>query len=828
MSRIARKTLFCTDFSQTPFLCTFCIDIIFSGVKMSYRQPFFYLFFLLVPLQIMAQAPSVNAILDLSDYSFEEQGAINLEGGWDFYWNELIEPGEFSDATAQKERVDFPYLWTNDDFPSFGAATFRLQIVLPSQHPELALSIPDVYSAYHLYVNGVLFAENGTPALQQDSYTPYWNHSLKSLSNLPDSIQQNELELVLHIANFDHSKGGISQQILLGTAGVLATQKLKDLAYSWTLTGGLLLAGLFFMGLYIFSSTDRSILYFSLFCLVYTYRVVGFGVYPLHDLIPGASWMITLRLEYLTLFISVYFFGLYTYHLYPKEASRVLVNILSSICLLFTLLTLLSPPHIFTLTILPFFIILIVYILYGFYVYVLGMLHKRPGSSFALASTGVALAIFLYQIANYFGYINRYQIFDYSGQLLFIFLQSQILSFRFTKSLKEARINAEAASKAKSEFLSTMSHEIRTPLNAVIGYSDLLDDGTLNQQKKDFVNSIRISGENLLGVINNILDYSKIESGKLRVAFSEVDPKELIKSALDLLSPIAAEKQIDLVMDIQSNFPKRITTDKTRLQQVLINLINNAIKFTKEGTVTVNAGINNDPSFPGNLYFKVQDTGIGIAEQDLQKLFKRFSQVDTGITRKYGGTGLGLVISKEIVEALGGRIDVQSHQGEGTVFTFTINAGLGNDETSATPASQTPAFHETKPFGNFNHLKVLVVEDNILNQQVILKILDRMGLQADLVENGQQAVKQAYATPYDLIFMDMNLPVLSGEAATREIRGDEESKSQQSIIIALTANATTKDRELCFEAGMNDFLTKPITIEQTYQALKKWAEGKKG
>lgn len=792
---------------------------------MAIRALLLWMLFLLIPWQILAQNQKKNAVKDLSAHNFEETSVLFLDGDWAFYWNQLIMPGEFSTARADKKVVEYPYLWTADGYPSFGAATFRLQVILPTQHPELALSIPDVYSSYHLYVNGILFAENGTPALKKEAYTPYWNHSLKSISQLPDSLPENKFELVLHIANFDHSKGGASQQILLGEAEVLETQKLKDQAYSWILTGGLLLAGLFFMGLFIYSSTDRSILYFSLFCLVYTYRVVGFGVYPLHDLIPEAPWIITLRLEYLTLFISVLFFGLYTYHLYPKEASRLLVNILSGICIVFTSVTLFFPPHIFSLSILPFFIILSLYITYAFYIYLLGMLRKRPGSAFALASTGVALAIFLYQIANYFGYVNRYQIFDYSGHLLFIFLQSQILTFRFTKSLKEARINAEAASKAKSEFLSTMSHEIRTPLNAVIGYSDLLDDGTLNREKKQFVNSIRLSGENLLGIINNILDYSKIESGKLQIILSEVDPKELIESVFGLLSPVASEKKINLVMDLQNDLPNLISTDKTRLQQVLINLINNAIKFTDKGTVTVSAGLNSDSSMSGNILFKVEDTGIGIAEKDLKKLFKRFSQVDSGITRKYGGTGLGLVISKEIAEAMGGQISVKSLRGKGTTFTFTIQADWQDKYGSTNNTiSKNLTLHKSKPVDDFKHLKVLVVEDNILNQRVTLKILERLGIQADLAENGQQAVKRASSISYDLIFMDMHMPVLSGEAATRQIRSEVGSKSQRSIIIALTANATTKDRELCFEAGMNDFLTKPVTVEQTFQVLKKWTD----
>jgi signal transduction histidine kinase/ActR/RegA family two-component response regulator len=779
----------------------------------------------------MSLVQGQDAGLNLEQHNFEETPVVFVDGKWEFYWNRLISPGDFSTFTSERVYVDYPYLWTSHDYPSFGAATFRTEVKLPEKTPQLSLLIPDAYSSYSLFINGVLFANNGVPALSKELYTPNWSHTLKSLNQLPDSALSNELVIVLHVANFDHSKGGSSQELLIGTTEALTNRKLKDQAYSWTLTGALLLAGMFFLSLFLFSSIDKSILYFALFCLFYTYRVIGFGAYPLHDLIPNIPWIITIRLEYLTLFSSVFFFGLYTYHLYPKEVSRLLINILNSICLLFALLCLFFPPHIFSLTILPFFIILSIYIAYAFYIYVLGMLRKRPGSAFALASTGVVFSIFLYQILNYYGYIDQYQIFNYTGHLLFIFLQSQILSYRFTYSLEEARANAEAASRAKSEFLSTMSHEIRTPLNAVIGFSDLLDDGTLNKEKEEYVSSIRLSGESLLGIVNNILDYSKIESGKLDIEYYQVNPGKLIKMIFELFSPIVSASKIDLVLDLDESLPSIIYTDKTRLQQVLINLINNAIKFTDKGSVTVSAALNTDDSYSGNIFFKVQDTGIGIDKNDIEKLFKRFSQVDSGITRRYGGTGLGLVISKEIVEALGGNIKVKSTIGHGTVFTFTIQADLVFDDEQEPadrasfdlPHTKNPILQDTS-LERFQALNVLVVEDNIFNQRVTLRILELLGIKANLAEDGLQSVEKAKATLYDLIFMDMQMPMMDGLEATRQIRKDDESKSKDSTIIALTANATTEDRDQCFEAGMNDFLSKPITIETTFQLIKKWSK----
>ncbi len=902
-----------------------------------------------IPGMLMAQSSE----LDLRAHDFESEPIVFVKGTWDFYWDHLLLPGEIDSSGIVPQKVNFPYLWSADQKPAYGAATYYLRVLLPDNSGPLSLEVPDAYSSYRLYINGVLFAQNGVPAKEKQDYIPAWRHVLKPLDALPDSVLGNTLELVYHITNFDHSKGGTSQELILGDTEVLRVKNLKSTVYAWALTGGLLLAGFFFLGLFFFSSNDRTILYFALFCLIYTYRVIGFGNYPLHDLLPDLPWFMTVRLEYISLFLAVYFFGLYTWNLYPKETSKLLMQILSGICLLFVALTIFTSPLIFTRTITPFFVILSVYIAYAFYIYVRGAINKRPGSAFALASTGVVLFVFLYQIADYFGYVNPLLILSYTGQLLFVFLQSLILSYRFTKALEEARIDAEAASRAKTEFLSTMSHEIRTPLNAVIGFSGLLDDGSLNREKAEYVRTIRLSGENLLGIINNILDYSKIESGNLDVQLSEVNIQTTTEDVLELLSSLAGKKDLELLYSMDPNVPSLIQTDKTRLQQVLINLVSNAVKFTEKGSVLVQISLSDEYDRPGNVKFEVKDTGIGIKEEHLQLLFKRFSQVDTGSTRRFGGTGLGLVISKEIVEALGGSITVKSKFEMGTTFSFTIEAkdlsdgverparykklkgltahivddnepnriilqkqcdlvemesrlyerpedlaaklellsasdfcildmqmpnmnGVELAKIIREEAKEQPrlillsSIHETIPKDEkaifdlvlskpvrqsqlmdhlihlidksveedealidtkavveeaaklFSDLKVLITEDNIINQRVTLKILEKLSIQADLAQNGKEAVAMSAANDYDLILMDMEMPLLDGIGATKEIRSNLGNASNDSTIIALTANAMLEDRQRCFEAGMDDFLTKPITINSTFKMLKRW------
>lgn len=795
------------------------------------KQIFRGVLLLLIPAQLFGQGQSEKAVLDLSALDFDRQEIVLLKGTAEFYWDQLLSPEDLQapDSAKEYEYTGFPSLWTDSGYPAYGAATYRINVVLPGEDQDLTMEIPDVYTSYRLYINGVLFAQNGKPALTKERYTPEWKHIQKPLQLLPASALKDTLDIVLQVANYDHSKGGTSQELILGTSEAMKLQKNKELAYAWILAGVLLMTSLFFFGLFAFSSTDRSILYFALFCLFYTYRVVGFGAYPLHDLMPDLPWILTARLEYITFFMSVYFFGLFTRELYPEEAYKPLMDILGFICISVTVIALFFPAGIFTLLINPFLVITSIYIFYAFYIYLQGVINKRPGSLFALASTGVGFLIFLYQIADYYNYLEALLIVYFIGYVLFIFLQSLILTYRFTKALEDARSKAESASTAKSEFLSTMSHEIRTPLNAVIGFSGLLDDERLSNEQVEYLRSIRLSGENLLGIVNNILDYSKIESGRLDIDYSMVDPKQMIKAVFELVSPTIKGKPIELVSQVDDQLPALIYTDKTRLQQVLINLVNNAIKFTEEGFVKVSAGLNNREEYPGNICFRIEDTGIGISVEDRKKLFKRFSQVDTGKTRKYGGTGLGLVISKEIVEALGGRIQVESKAGSGTTFIFTINsdpaaaAGPELDMRKDISGLELKSLEliENKG-GDFQNLRVLVAEDNIFNQKVTLKILEKLGITAELAVDGREAVDKAMNASYNLILMDMEMPVLDGVEATKQIRNNERSMSRKSTIIALTANAMVDDRERCFEAGMNDYLSKPMTIDSTYKTLRKW------
>jgi PAS domain S-box-containing protein len=392
-------------------------------------------------------------------------------------------------------------------------------------------------------------------------------------------------------------------------------------------------------------------------------------------------------------------------------------------------------------------------------------------------------------------------------------------------ALEKEKIIAEAQNLSKSEFLANMSHEIRTPLNGIIGITEILLDMNLNEKQHELMKTMLTEAESLLRLVNDILDFSKIESGKLELDKQGFDLKTLIEDICRIYSVSSKKKDLDFDCSIGFDIPSNLIGDPCRLRQILNNLLGNALKFTNNGRISLKVFLEEKLQNSIILRFVITDSGIGIPEDQQEKVFERFTQADSSITRNYGGSGLGITISRQLAELMGGTLGLESRVGEGSKFWFTAEFSIDRGQLPYKPSLKAPVISN-----NTKQCSILLVEDYVTNQEIALRHLSSAGYNADLAENGMKAIEMFRKMPYDIILMDIQMPVMGGFEATKCIRAIENENSVKknncvgAVIIAMTAHAISGYRERCIDEGFNDFITKPIRKDSLLAIISYWIE----
>ena len=754
------------------------------------------------------EVPLANkGILDLRNWDFSEQPKVSLEGEWEFYWKEYLNIDEIKPTSATYRY--FPKLWRGDTIGKNivtpkGYATHRLKVVLSSVTPELSIEIPHFYSAYLLFINGEYIASNGQFGISEDSSRPYWHPQTHDLK-----ITNDTLDIVLQISNFRHSKGGSSKAISLGSKNYLQTQSTRTQAFDLIMASSLFFIGLFFLVLYNFGRHEKQILYFALFSLFYSYRAIGAETYTLHYVFPDLPWFFTLRMEYITMYMSAIFFACYSYHLYKEETSRLFVKISVVLGALLVAFSLFFPPSWFTSFTLEYSLYVFVSFVYLFYTYIKASVYHRMGSNISLVSTLILFATIGHTILHYLGIVESQRTLYFVGFQQFFFFQSIILFYRYTQNLEIAKQTAEKAAQSRSDFLSMISHEIRTPLNAVIGLTNFLISDKPKDDHIEDLETLKFSAEHLHVLINDVLDYSKLDAGKIEFELRDVNIHDLCRNIIKAFENKAAEKRIDLKLNIDKTIPKMIIADGLRLSQILTNLIGNAIKFTDKGSVTLSLNKVTHSIKKVAIKFTVEDTGIGVPKDKQKTIFDSFSQASSSTTRQFGGTGLGLSITKRILDLQNTKINLFSQEGKGARFYFTQNYEISQNQISTRTAN------DTNKDGLIDK-KILLVEDNPVNVMVARRFLSKWQAIVDVTENGREAIEKCASQKYDLILMDLQMPVMDGYDASSELR----KQGLKIPIIALTASVMLDVGDKVFTCGMNDYITKPFDPDDLYNKIR--------
>ncbi|XDD52143.1 ATP-binding protein [Leptospira sp. WS92.C1] len=807
--------------------------------------------------------PIQNGHIDLSRWD-PNSGPLNLKGEWQFCWDQLIPPDSKEEVWEKNCNGYFPvpsywkfYEINGKQLSPFGKATYRLKIKLPESYSEpYSLLWTEILSAFEIFIDNRSVIKIGKVGDSFESMIPDLRPGQGYIGPL-----QNEITIVIWISNFNHQNHGFWQPLYIGNWEKIRSKYSIEILIEVGCFASFCFIGLYHLIAFLFRTQSKEYLFFGLFCILMGIRQLSLENHSFYIFFPEVGFDSYIRIIYFIVIANATAMCWFIKSLFSNEIPSVFIILITSILTAFVL-ALFLPVRVFTQFSEAIFL-LITFLPLSFIPFLIkAWKNHKEGAMIILFANVIFTLTIINDILFTLGYVST-GYFSHIGIIFFILLEAVVLAKKLamsiqnsekltveleltleknirahreilklkelqktsletqvalrTQELVKARNEAESANKVKSQFLAAMSHEIRTPLNGVIGLSEQFKSTPLDANQEHILSLIRSSGDTLLKIINNILDYSKLEAEKIELEIDHFSWKVLVKEIEGIYSYQIKQKDIDLSIEFFPDFIDEAAGDEHRIKQILSNLVSNAVKFTDSGRIEIRLFSQRLEELEHRIEYKVRiiDTGVGIPKEKIDFLFQKFFQLDSSISRKYGGTGLGLAISKKLVELMDGTIQAMRNQEKGSTFEFSI---LLFEDASYKPIKQTKAIDFSKLSLDTN---ILIAEDDSTNIFLLSQILKKLNISHDIAKDGIEVIEKVKKSKFDLIFMDINMPRLDGISASEFILNDP-NIAEKPIIIAVTADVLQEDKTKCTRAGMSGFLAKPYSRKEIEQMIYDW------
>lgn len=754
-----------------------------------------------------------NGVLDLQHWDAGRDGILSLSGKWDFYWKQLLSYREIAAGKPKPDlTVDVPSYWNSYKIdgkvlPGFGYGTYMLKVVNATAGRPLALRMPVCTTAYELYINNRLTSSDGKVGMDREHFSPGCK---------PQEVEfvpaERSFIIIVHVANFVYFQGGMGYVVNLGTPEQIRAMDKSNADSDLFLIGALTIMALYNIIIFLLRREEKSVIYYVLICVLSACMTAISGDYLIYRLIPSIGFNAILAIYYTILCWSAVSCALCLGELYPEESSKKVLRGMSLYAGVMSLIILMTPVSVFSRMFLLMLAVSILVSAYCIFIACAAFIKDKNGAFVMLLGT---LAVIVCLAHSILFNSNAGKL----GLFILLFLQALVLAGRLISAYRNEQGLSQKLllmDKVKDEFLANTSHELRTPLNGILGITEAMlkeKEGELNGSQRRNLSIIAGSSRRLANLVNDILDYSKMKNGDTSLFVRPIRLNGLIYNAVNVFRQLSVAKDFEIVCEIPDELPL-VMGDENRVVQILYNLIGNAAKFTAKGYIKISAAKNGDM-----LEIRICDTGEGIPHDKLEDIFKSFEQVDNSLTRRYGGTGLGLPITKQLVELQGGNIWVESQLGEGSRFYFTLPIAKGNNESGEkhnqvlelTAAALDEAVAKLERVDS--DINVLIVDDDPVNMQAAAALLKTEGYGYTAVGSGRAALENLKGNArFSMVIIDVMMPEMSGYELCRKIR---ENKSLFELpVLMLTAKAATKDVVLGFEAGANDYLPKPFEAEE--------------